>query len=138
MGESAKGVRQHKPALAGVSFRGVTFQRVKTMNDEQRIARAAVKIAGSIFEDCDESALRAKLIHCCTWQNQGTDDDLTQADRDGLRLLLDAAAGIRSNLCNSETGAVIRAATVEEVCESVLAGPEGHIIVGGVQCYVEL
>jgi len=108
------------------------------MNDEQRIAQAAMAIAGCIFEDADRSTLVAKLQHCCAWQNQGTDDDLTQADRDGLRLLLDAAAGISSSLCNSETGAVIRTPTVEEVCESVLAGPEGHIIVGGVQCYVEL
>jgi len=69
----------------------VTFQGVKTVNDEQRIARAAVKIAGSIFEDCDESTLVAKLQHCCAWRNQGTEDDLTQADREGLRLLLDAA-----------------------------------------------
>ena len=61
------------------------------MSDEQRIARAAVKIAGSIFEDCDQSTLAGKLQHCCEWRNQGTDDDLTQADRDRLRLLLDAA-----------------------------------------------
>ena len=61
------------------------------MNDEQRIARAAVKIAGSIFEDCHQSTLVDKLRHCSTWRNQGTDDDLTQADREGLRLLLDAA-----------------------------------------------
>ena len=61
------------------------------MSDEQQIARAAVKIAGSIFEDCDEPTLVTKLMHCCEWRNQGTDDDLTQADREGLRLLLDAA-----------------------------------------------
>jgi hypothetical protein len=61
------------------------------MNDEQRIARAAMTIAGSIFEDCHEPTLVAKLQHCCAWRNQGTDDDLTQADREGLRLLLDAA-----------------------------------------------
>ena len=108
------------------------------MNDEQRIAQAAMTIAGCIFEDCRVTALVGKLLHCCQWQNQGTDDDLTQADRDGLRLLLDAAAGIRSNLCDSETGAVIRAATVEEVCESAVAGPEGHIMVDGLQCYVQL
>ena len=108
------------------------------MNDEQRIAQAAMTIAGCIFEDADRSTLVAKLQHCCAWQNQGTDDDLTQADRDGLRLLLDAAAGISSSLCNSETGAVIRTPTVEEVCESVVASIEGHIMVDGVQCYVEL
>jgi hypothetical protein len=90
VGESAKGVLQHKPASAGV-FSGCDFQRVKTMNDEQRIAQAAMTIAGCIFEDCDEPTLVAKLRHCCQWRNQGTDDDLTQADREGLRLLLDAA-----------------------------------------------
>jgi len=108
------------------------------MNDEQLIAQAAMTIAGCIFEDCDQTTLAGKLLHCCEWQNEGTDDDLTQADRDGLLLLLNAAEGLSSNLCNSANGAVIRTATVEEVCESVLAGPEGHIIVGGVQCYVEL
>jgi hypothetical protein len=110
----------------------------ETMNDEQRIAQAAMTIAGCIFEDCDQSTLAGKLLHCCEWQNEGTDDDLTQADRDGLRLLLDAAAGISSSLCNSETGAVIRTPTVEEVCESVVVSLEGHIMVDGVQCYVEL
>ena len=108
------------------------------MNDEQRIARAAMTIAGCIFEDADQSTLAGKLQHCCAWRNQGTDSDLTQVDREGLRLLLNAAAGIRSNLCDSETGAVIRAATVEEVCESAVAGPEGHIMVDGARCYVEL
>ena len=108
------------------------------MNDEQRIAQAATTIAGCIFEDCDQPTLIAKLLHCCVWRNQGTDDDLTQADRDGLRLLLDAVMFLSSNLCNSETGAVIRKATVEEVCESAVSGPEGHIMVDGVQCYVEL
>jgi len=93
--------RQHKARSGGRFFPGVTFQGVKTVNDEQRIARAAVKIAGSIFEDCDEPTLVAKLQHCCAWRNQGTDDDLTQADREGLRLLLDAAesaAGVFSEV----------------------------------------
>jgi hypothetical protein len=108
------------------------------MNNEQRIAQAAITIAGCIFEDCDQPTLADKLLHCCRWQNQGTDDDLTQEDRDGLRLLLDAVMFLNSNLCNSKTGAVIRTATVEEVCESVLAGLAGQIMVDGVKCYVEL
>ena len=108
------------------------------MNDEQRIAQAAMTIAGCIFEDCDQPTLAGKLRHCCEWRNQGTGSDLTRSDRDGLRLLIDAATGISSNLCNSETGAVIRTPTVEEVCESAVAGPEGHIMVDGVQCYCEL
>ena len=108
------------------------------MNNEQRIAQAAMTIAGCIFEDCDQPTLADKLQHCCEWRNQGTDSDLTSADLYGLLLLLNAAKGRSSNLCNSETGTVIRTAKVEEVCESVVAGPEGHIMVDGVQCYVEL
>ncbi len=108
------------------------------MNDEQRIAQAATAIAGCIFEDCDHTWLPAKLHFCLSWRNQGTVYDLTQADRDGLRLLLDAAIDISSSLCNSETNEVIRPALVEEVCESAVAGPEGHIMVNGVRCYVEL
>lgn len=108
------------------------------MNDEQRIAQAAMTIAGCIFEDCDEPTLQAILHFCIACRNQGTDGDLTQADRDGLWLLLNAAIGSTFNLCDSETGEVIRAATVQEACESAVAGPEGHIMVDGVQCYVEL
>jgi len=108
------------------------------MNNEQRIAEAAMTIAGCIFEDCDQPTLVTKLRHCCEWRNQGTDDDLTQADRYGLQLLLHAEIGLNCNLCDSETGAVIRTAKVEEVCESVVASAEGHIMVDGVQCYVEL
>ena len=108
------------------------------MNDEQRIARAAMTIAGCIFEDCDQPTLADKLLHCCRWSNQGTDSDLTYTDHERLRLLLNAAEGLNSNLCNSKTGAVIRTATVEEVCESVLAGLAGQIMVDGVKCYVEL
>ena len=108
------------------------------MNDEQRIAQAAMAIAGCIFEDCDQPTLTAKLQHCCAWRNQGTDNKLTRSDRARLRLLLDAATGISSGLFNSKTRAVIRRPTVEEICKSVLAGPEGHIMVDGVQCYVEL
>ena len=108
------------------------------MSDEQRIAQAATAIAGTIFTDCDGATLQAKLIYCIAWRDQGTDGDMTQADRDGLWLLLDAAINISSKLCNSETNEVIRPAVVEEVCESAVAGPEGHIMVDGVQCYVEL
>jgi len=67
------------------------------MTEEQRIAQAAMTIAGCIFEDCDQPTLIGKLRHCCKWRNQGTDGDLTQADRESLQLLLDeaeAAAGV--------------------------------------------
>ena len=39
-------------------------------------------------------------------------------------------------LCDSENGDTIRRATEAETVESVLAGPEGHIMVDGRRCYV--
>lgn len=107
-------------------------------NNNESIALAAMTIVGCIFEDCEETTLAGRLEYCLAWKNYGTAGDLTQSDRDGLRLLLDAVSGPTSNLCNSETNEVIRPATVEEVCRSVVASPEGHIMVDGVQCYVEL
>ena len=79
--------------LSGCDF----FKGVKTMSNEQRIAQAAMTIAGSIFEECNQPTLVDKLRHCCSWRNQGTDGDLTRADRESLQLLLDeaeAAAGV--------------------------------------------
>ena len=42
------------------------------------------------------------------------------------------------SLCDSETCETLRNATVEEAIESVNAGAEGHILVDGRRCYVEL
>ena len=107
-----------------------------TYTDEQLIATTAAVLAGTIFEDADGDTLEANIEHCIGWKNRGTDCELTQSDRAGLRLLLDAATGITSDLCDSETTEVIRAATVAEACASAMAGPEGHILVDGRSCYV--
>ena len=98
------------------------------VRDEQQIARAATLIAGNIFEDATGD-LEARLNQAIQWQNQGTDSDMSDADRDCLRLLMDEATGITSDLTDSETGEVIRTATIAEACESAKAGPEGHIVV---------
>ena len=63
---------------------------------------------------------------------------VTLEDRIALKLLLDAITGITSDLIDSETNDTIREATVEEAIESVLARPEGHILVDGRRCYVAL
>lgn len=107
-----------------------------TYTDEQTIAAAAALLAGSIFEDAEGDTLEANIEYCLAWKNLGTDCDLTSADRDGLRLLLDAATGITSDLCDSETAEAIREATIAEACASATAGPEGHILVDGRRCYV--
>jgi hypothetical protein len=42
------------------------------------------------------------------------------------------------SLCDSETCETLRHATIDEAIESVNAGAEGHILVDGRRCYVEL
>lgn len=107
-----------------------------TYTDEQKIAAAAALIAGSIFEDAEGDTLEENIEYCLNWKNLGTDCDLSNSDKDGLRLLLDAATGITSDLCDSDTTEVIREATIDEACQSATAGPEGHILVDGRRCYV--
>jgi hypothetical protein len=107
-----------------------------TYTDEQMIAATAAMLAGCIFEDAEGETLEANIEYCLAWKNKGSDGDLTQSDRDGLRLLLDAATGITSDLCDSETTEVIREATIAEACASATAGLEGHILVDGRRCYV--
>ena len=107
-----------------------------TYTDEQQIAAAAALLAGCSFEDAGGETLEANIEYCLALKNKGSDGDLTQSDRDGLRLLLDAATGITSDLCDSETTEVIRPATIAEACESATAGPEGHIVIDGRRCYV--
>ena len=101
---------------------------VSTTAEEQEIAREATRISGAVFEDA-EGTIAERLEQAIDWRNQGTDCDIDSEDRNRLRLLLDAVTGITSNLIDSDTGEVIREATVAEACESVEAGPEGHIVV---------
>lgn len=103
----------------------------------QRIELAARQIAGAGYEEATGS-IEERLQAAIEWENMGTDGDLTNEDRIALRLLLDAATGITSDLIDSETGDVIREATVEEAVESALALPTGHITVDGRRCYVAL
>jgi hypothetical protein len=42
------------------------------------------------------------------------------------------------SLCDSQTCETLRNATIEEAIESVNAGAEGHVLVDGRRCYVEL
>ena len=107
-----------------------------TYNEEQQIASAAALLAGGMFENAEGETLAANIEYCLADKNKGSKGDLTQSDRDGLRLLLNAATGITSDLCDSDTAEVIRPATIAEACESATAGPEGHIEVDGRRCYV--
>jgi hypothetical protein len=66
--------------------------------------------------------------------------DSTQTEisdaREAMVRLYCASYGL--SLCDSETCETLRNATVEEAIESVNAGAEGHILVDGRRCYVEL
>ena len=101
------------------------------------LSQAASQIAGEIFDNAAGS-LEERLEAAIRWRNLGTDGDLSADDRDGLRLLLDAATGITSDLCDSDTTEVIREATMEEAIESALARPCGHIWVDDRSCYVSI
>ena len=107
------------------------------MTDEQNINRVASMIAGSVFDDA-EGTLVDRLQYAIDWENLGTDCDLSGDDRNRLRLLHDAATGVTSDLTDSQTNNVIRAATVAEACVSAEVGVEGHITVDGRLCYVAL
>ena len=108
-------------------------------NDEmtKKIAAAANSIAGSAFSAA-AGTLEERLETAIGWRNLGTDGDLTHEDRDALRRLLDAATGITADLMDADTGDRIRLATVAEAVDSALARPEGHILVAGRRCYVQL
>lgn len=109
---------------------------MKLISTETRaISQAASQIAGAIFDEA-EGTLEERLEAAIARENLGTDSDLSSSDRDALKLLLDAATGITSDLCDSDTTEVIREATMEEAIESALARPEGHIWVDGRSCYV--
>ena len=104
-------------------------------HEERTITTVATQIAGSIFAAAYGS-LPSRLNQVISCHDP--DCSLSSTDRDRLRLLLDAATGITSDLTDSKTCNIIRPATVDEACASALAGPEGHIAADGRTCYVAL
>ena len=124
-------------AISNPASETATTNGDETMTDGQKINRLASQIAGSVFDDA-EGTLEERLEHAIEWKNLGTDCDICGDDRDRLRLLLDAATGITSDLTCSDTNDVIREATIDEACASAEAGAEGHILIDGRRCYVAL
>ena len=60
---------------------------------EQQIARSATRIAGCMFEEA-EGSLVERLEQVINFQNLGSDGDLSDKDRDHLRMLLAAVCEI--------------------------------------------
>lgn len=104
---------------------------------EQKVSAAASQIAGAIYDDAT-GTVSARLHAAYSWTNQGTDGDLTGEDRQALLMLEDVLTGVSSDLMDSDTAEKIRDATEDEAIESALVRPEGHIMVDGRRCYVEL
>lgn len=97
-----------------------------------------------VFDKEGRSAMSLSQIHTATL-DQLTDElgaacwESTQTEIYDARESVARLAHVMDgpfDLCDSETNSVIREATEDEVAESVLAGPEGHILVDGRRCYV--
>jgi hypothetical protein len=67
----------------------------------------------------------------------GGDDDLTSDDIEALEVLLSATDEWVYMLTDADTNDELRYATIAELCESLLSGPQGFIKVDGKECYVE-
>ncbi|HBH54966.1 MAG TPA: hypothetical protein DDY91_24045 [Planctomycetaceae bacterium] len=108
-----------------------------TTNELKTIAATASKICGCLWDDVDAVGTIAKLQAVLATSNPGGDADLTNDDRRALEVLLSVTDEAVYMLTDAETNDDLRDATVDELCESLLAGPEGFIEVDGRRCYVQ-
>jgi len=108
-----------------------------TINDLNTIAVTASKICGCLWDDCDAVGTVAKLQAVLAMPQLGGDADLTKDDVESLKVLLSATNEAVYMLTDADTNDDLRDATVDELCESLLSGPEGIIEVDGTRCYVQ-
>jgi len=107
-----------------------------TRNDLNTIALTAFEICGCAWDDVDAVGTVNKLRAVLACGNLGGDADLSTDDRRHLQVLLSLVEESTYDLCYENNGD-ISDATVAEVCESLLACPEGWIDVDGRRCYVQ-
>jgi len=100
------------------------------------VGLTAAHICGCLWDDVDGDTIEAKLHAVLAHRNLGGDADLTDDDRRHLQVLLSLVEESTYDLCYEDNGD-IRDATVAEVCESLLACPDGWIDVDGRRCYVQ-
>ena len=101
------------------------------------VGLCAASICGCLWDDVDGDTVVGKLQAVLATRRPGGDADLTDADLRNLRVLLSLTEESVYMLTDSANNDEIRDATVAEVCESLLAGPDGHITVDGRKCYVQ-
>ena len=94
------------------------------------------KVAGDdFFEGCRDESHQFCVLN---WIDSQADDPthLGSEKTYTLRYMAAAYSGT-ALLCRSDDNALIRKATIQEAMLSGLAGAEGHILVDGVECFVE-
>ena len=94
------------------------------------------KVAGDdFFEGCRDESHQWSVLN---WIDSQADDPthLGLQKAYTLRYMAAAYSGT-ALLCRSDDNALIRKATMHEAMLSGLAGAEGHILVDGVECFVE-
>lgn len=108
-----------------------------TKTELRTVGLCAASICGCLWDDVDGDTVVAKLQAVLASRRPGGDADLTDVDMHNLKALLSLTDEAVYMLTDADTNDEIRDATVAEVCESLLAGPEGFITVDGRQCYVQ-
>ena len=94
------------------------------------------KVAGDdFFEGCRDESHQ----FCVLGWIYAHADDPTHLGKEKAYTLQYMAAAFSGTalLCRSDDNALIRKATIHEAMLSGLAGAEGHILVDGVECFVE-
>jgi hypothetical protein len=108
-----------------------------TRSELNTIALTAREICGCLWDDVEAVGTKNKLEAVLATLRPGGDADLTIDDCRKLQVLLSLFDEAVYMLADSRTNDDIRDATVDELCESLLAGAEGIILVDGRQCYVQ-
>ena len=108
-----------------------------TTNELKTIAATASKICGCMWDDVDAVGTVAKLQAVLAMPQLGGDADMGRDEIESLRVLLSATDGTVYMLADAETNDDMREATIAELCDSLLSGPEGIIEVDGSRCYVQ-
>ena len=108
-----------------------------TKKQLKTIAVTAAKICGCLWDDVDAVGTVAKLRAVLAMTQPGGDADLTSDDIEALKVLLSATDEAAYTLVDLDLNHDLRDATIDELCESLLSGPEGIIEIDGVACYVQ-
>jgi hypothetical protein len=108
-----------------------------TTKELKTIAATASKICGCVWDNVDAVGTVDKLQAVLAMTQPDGDADLTRDDIEALNVLLSATNEAVYRLTDADTNDDLRDATIAELCDSLLSGPEGIIEVDGSRCYVQ-